>query len=57
MPPRCDWRIISQDYEIYCYIQPELQNINFIALRKTTIPLQLKPSPIYVGLREQLCEP
>ena len=57
MAPRCDWWIISQDYEIYCCIQPELQNINFIALRKTTIPLQIKPSPIYIGLREQMYEP
>ena len=57
MPPRCDWWIISQDYEIYCCIQPELQNINFITLRKTTIPLQLKQSPIYIGLQEQMYEP
>ena len=36
VPPWCDWLVIGQLYEIFSYIQPELQNINFIAFTKQT---------------------
>ena len=36
MPPLRVWRIISQVYQIYCYIQPELRNKKLISFKNQT---------------------